>query len=86
MKLEGLSPELREEVLACETPEEILALARKVGHDLSDDELEAIAGGDDKWEMIGCPRCDSWDCEKRTSLVGNTFYVCLSCGNRWTYD
>ena len=53
---------------------------------LTDDELEAIFGGEDKWEMMGCPRCDGWNVEKRTSLVGNTFYVCLDCGNRWTYE
>ena len=86
MKLEDLSPELREEALACETPEQILALARKVGRDLSDDELDAIAGGEEKWHKIECPRCHSLDVEEHTSLVGNLFYECPSCGLKWAYD
>ena len=84
MKLEDLSPELREKVLMCKTPEEILSLARKVGHDLSDKELEAIAGGDDKWHaMTQCPLCLSFDVEVQISVAGNQFNVCLSCGHRW---
>lgn len=45
MNLEDLSPEMREEVRKCKTPEEILSLAKKVGRKLSEDELEAISGG-----------------------------------------
>lgn len=45
MKQEDLSPELREKVLACKTPEELIDLARESGIDLTDEQLEAISGG-----------------------------------------
>lgn len=41
----NISPELREKAMACETPEEILALAKKEGIKLSDAEMEAVSGG-----------------------------------------
>ena len=46
MKLEDLSPELQEKVKACTSAEEILALAKDEGYELSDAELEEVAGGD----------------------------------------
>ena len=47
MDLENMdiSPELREKAKACKTPEELLALAKKEGYKLSDEEMQAIAGG-----------------------------------------
>ena len=47
MKFEDLSPELREKAQACNTAEELLALAKEEGYELSEDELEGISGG---WE------------------------------------
>ena len=46
-----LSPELREKARACETPEEMLALAKAEGYKLSEEEMEGIAGG---WSGSGC--------------------------------
>ena len=45
MNFEELTPAQREKAIACKTPEDILALAREEGYQLSDDELEAISGG-----------------------------------------
>ena len=47
MDLENLdiSPELREKAKACKTPEELLALAKKEGYKLSDEEMQAVSGG-----------------------------------------
>lgn len=45
MKLEDLTPELKEKVLACKTPEDLLALAKGEDYELSDEELEAVSGG-----------------------------------------
>lgn len=45
MDFEDLTPEQQERVKACKTPEDVLALARESGYELSDDELEGIAGG-----------------------------------------
>lgn len=55
MKFEDLSPEMQEKARACTTPEEILALARKEGYDLSEEELSAVSGGV-SWDCISdCP-------------------------------
>ena len=40
-----ISPELREKAKACKTPEELLALAKKEGYKLSEEELSAVSGG-----------------------------------------
>ena len=47
MDLENMdiSPELREKAKACKTPEELLALAKKEGYKLSDEEMQAVSGG-----------------------------------------
>ena len=45
MEFRELSVEQKEKVEACESPEEILALARQEGFELSEEELEGIAGG-----------------------------------------
>ena len=41
----GLAPELKERALECESPEELLALAREEGFELTDEQIEGIAGG-----------------------------------------
>ena len=47
-----ISPELREKAKACTSPEELLALAKKEGYKLSEEELSAVSGGD--WSCIDC--------------------------------
>lgn len=44
-----INPELREKALACKTPEELLALAKKEGYKLSEEELVAVSGGGSDW-------------------------------------
>ena len=46
MKFEDLTKEQQERAKACKTPEEVFALAKEVGYELSEDEIEAISGGD----------------------------------------
>lgn len=50
--LQGSDPELREKLETCKTPEDVLALAKAEGYEVSDDELEAISGGV-SWRDIG---------------------------------
>ena len=45
MDFNDLTPEIREQARACKTPEEMMALAKKVGYKLSEEELDGIAGG-----------------------------------------
>ena len=50
----NLSDEAKEKARACRTPEEILALAKEEGFELSDEELEGIAGGSSWLDQCGC--------------------------------
>ena len=55
MNFEDLkNPELQEKLMAAKTPEELLAIAKEAGFSLSDDALEAVAGGDNGWCSILC--------------------------------
>lgn len=50
MIFEDLTPEQREKARACKTPEEMLALAKEEGRELSEQELEAVSGGSLCWD------------------------------------
>jgi len=50
MNFEDLTPQQKEKAKACKTPEELLALARKEGIDLTDEQLESVSGGADWWK------------------------------------
>lgn len=45
MNINDLTPEQQKKARACETPEELLALAKEEGYELTNDELAALAGG-----------------------------------------
>ena len=45
MNIEDLSPEILQNAKACKTPEELFALAREEGIELTEEELDAISGG-----------------------------------------
>ena len=45
MDTEKLDPAVKAKLKGCETPEEVLALAREEGYELSDSELEGVSGG-----------------------------------------
>ena len=47
------NPELQERLKAAETPEEILAIAKEEGFELTDEALEAVAGGE-FWCPVVC--------------------------------
>lgn len=56
MKFEDLTPEQQEKARAAKSPEDILALAKEEGYNLSDEELAAISGG--------------WDCKGQNFTCG----------------
>mgnify|MGYP002626972399 CR=1 FL=1 len=45
MDFNDLTEDLRAKIQACKTPEEMLALAKEEGYELSDEQLEALSGG-----------------------------------------
>ena len=45
MDFKNLTPEQLEKAKACTTPEELLALAKEEGYELSEEQLEGVAGG-----------------------------------------
>ena len=51
MDLNELTEEQKAKALACESPEELLALAREEGMELTDEQLEGVAGG---WGSASC--------------------------------
>ena len=55
--LSKLSDEMKKKVEAAKTPEELLALARESGYELTPDQLESISGGDRWYKCISV--CDA---------------------------
>ena len=45
MNYENLSPELKNKAKACKTSEELIALAKSEGIELTDEQLNAVSGG-----------------------------------------
>ena len=54
MEYGEISQELKDRAKACETPEELLALASSEGIALTEDELDQISGGKGKWAHEEC--------------------------------
>ena len=84
--LKGLSEEQIKKVEACKNSEEILALAKTEGVQLSDEQLEAVSGGSCS-STNKCPECGS----KNITLISKTvdgdpvakIYKCSDCGRRF---
>ena len=55
MEFNDLTDEQKARVKACKTAEELIALAEAEGVELSDEQLNSIAGGDSFW----CPTATS---------------------------
>ena len=55
MNFNELTPEQQEKARACKTPEDMLALAKEEGYELSEEDLVAVSGGA-SWDCISdCP-------------------------------
>ena len=47
--LSKLTDEQKKKVEAAQTPEELLAIAKETGYELSPEQLEAVSGGENDW-------------------------------------
>ncbi len=90
--LKGLSEEQIKKVEAAKSAEEILALAKEEGIELSDEQLEAVSGGGCS-TTVKCSECGSKDIkateyvETQSPLNGSgkigVKYKCRKCGHKW---
>ena len=91
--LKGLTKEQIEKLKACKNNEEILKAAKEEGIELTDEQLEAVSGGNC---IMGerCPRCNSdqvliykWDKWDNGEFKGNwQSKECKSCGYQWEFE
>lgn len=82
--LKGLTKEQIAKVKQCKNHEELLALSKAEGIELTDEQLSAISGGGacsvisdigDYINPYDCPRCGSNNIKDK-----GTYYICQSCG------
>ena len=81
--LNGLTKEQIAKVRECKNSDELLALAKEEGIELTDDQLEAVSGGcgtttlEQKLiDQMTCPECSNWHCMEKLSDV---WYRCKIC-------
>ena len=89
--IKDLDPELQEKARACDSVQELLALAKEAKVPLPDEALAAIGGGDgsDSGNCTGitCPKCGSDDvCITGLDpgcYCGTVHVKCNKCGHEW---
>lgn len=85
-----MTPELREKIMGCKTPAELLELVQKEGYELSDEELAEVSGGwgNDIVEKVKgglkCPACGSYEVLRNPFLGSYMKCACKGCGHEWT--
>ena len=84
--LKGLSEEQIAKIRECNNTEEVLAIAKEEGIELTDEQLEAVSGGCSK-ETVRCPNCGSTNLTKRAVGVAHRVsgyrFTCNDCGATW---
>ena len=83
--LKGLSEEQIAKVKECKNQEELLALAKAEGVELTNEQIEAVSGGGCLSSMK-CPQCGSKDYRKLPTyqISGCSTYKCNQCGYEWS--
>ena len=78
--LKGLSEEQIAKVKACKNQEELLALAKEEGVELSEEQLTAVSGG--ACTTTSCPKCHSTNFGYFT-YGGYEYHECRDCKHMW---
>ena len=84
--LTGLTKEQIEKVKACKNSDELLALAKAEGVELTEEQLASISGGCTWSTSIHCPKCGSTKHKQVTyyQLLNEcSYFVCEDCGTEW---
>ena len=68
-----LTDEQKKAVETAQTPEELIALAKEAGYELSPDQLEAVAGGG-SW----CDDCPNYSCDALCPEDCTRYMYCLA--------
>ena len=78
--LKGLSEEQIAKIRECKTREEMLALAKQEGIELTDEQLEAVSGGMCSTIPTNCPFCGSTDDFKvsAANLLTTTYFAIVA--------
>ena len=79
--LKGLTEEQVKKVQECKNADEILALAKAEGIQLTDEQLSAISGGACLLNSEKCAQCGGYDKKKKMH-----YNWCRSCGYQWYED
>ena len=83
--LKGLNEKQIAKVKACKSQDELLALAKEEGVELTDEQLSAVSGGG-CFSTNKCPNCGSNDYKKieiEEKVDKRVFYKCNKCGEMW---
>jgi len=86
--LKGLTEEQIAKIKECKTTEEMMALAKKEGVTLNEEQLAAVSGGG-CGSTRKCPYCGSKNYDRETKYVGagggGTVYIytCRDCGKKF---
>ena len=90
--LKGLSDEQIAKARACKSQEELLALAKEEGIELTDEQLASVSGAGFYCRSTPdfvCPKCNSKDVSSKYNENSiNEWYTntCKKCGYRWNVD
>lgn len=77
--LKGLTEEQIARVKACKNQEEILALAKEEGIELTEEQLEAVSGGGCSLGGYECPYCYQYNTHFVTREGDHRVYICNDC-------
>jgi transposase-like protein len=85
--LEGLSEQQIAKIKECKNQEELLALAKQEGIQLTDEQLEAVSGGIcTSTPTFVCPQCGSSNIKTKyneNSIAEWWNNTCQDCGKVW---